>query len=729
MTDSTAVRRRMGVVIENGLGHAAHAKNLQAALGASERATVEFALLGFHDDVRRIDTLPLMSNWTVRAGKAANRAVDAWLRDGPVDGLFLHTQVVSVGMGRHMRRIPSIVSLDATPSQIDELGEFYAHDPGPAPIEKLKHQATKRALERAASLVAWSEWTADGIVRDFGIPRDRIDVLAPGVMTDVWGRTGDRHDDGVVRVLFVGGDLPRKGGDLLMEAIRRLRTDPELASAGVEVEVHLATGAELPDEPGIVVHNGLTPNSPELIALYHRCDLFALPTKGDCLPMVLGEAALSELPLISTDVGAIAEVVRTGETGTVVDVEVAAIEAAIKPYVLDRDLRRRTGEAARRFAETNLDARANAEKVLDRMLEHAERRTPPKVVLSVSGEVAPDIRRQIDAGERPLADYVAIADRLGAEIVDRPRVAADGGPITSLLGRIHPDIAMGYDLFRRRRDADVIITDGEQVGYPLALLMNLGGRRQTAHLMIGHRLTASKKVLLAKAARLDRSIDEYLLYATAQIDATVERGIAPADKCTLIDFMVDTAFFAPGAGRPERERPLLVTAGRESRDYPTFIAAIEGLDLDVLIASASPWSKRADNAHDVDIPDNVEVTRLTQAELRDALEASAFCVVPVVETDFQAGITTILEAMAVGRATVCTKTTGQTDVIDDGVTGRYVAPGDAADLRAVIEELIADPAEADRLGAAARQVAIERMDVRVYAEVFATAVERHRGRW
>jgi len=45
----------------------------------------------------------------------------------------------------------------------------------------------------------------------------------------------------------------------------------------------------------------------------------------------------------------------------------------------------------------------------------------------------------------------------------------------------------------------VIITDGEQVGYPLALLMNLGGRRQTAHLMIGHRLTASKKVLLAKA--------------------------------------------------------------------------------------------------------------------------------------------------------------------------------------------------------------------------------------
>ena len=222
---------------------------------------------------------------------------------------------------------------------------------------------------------------------------------------------------------------------------------------------------------------------------------------------------------------------------------------------------------------------------------------------------------------------------------------------------------------------------------------------------------------------------EYLLYASAQVDGAVDRGIASAEKCRLIDFMVDTEFFAPGDGRPERARPLLVTAGRESRDYPTFIKAIEGLELDVLIASASPWSKRADNAHDVDIPDNVEVTRLTQAELRDALEASSFAVVPVLETDFQAGITTILEAMAVGRATVCTHTTGQTDVIEDGVTGRYVAPGDAADLRAVIEELIADPAAADALGAAAREVAIERMDVRVYAEVFADAVARQRGRF
>ena len=66
--------------------------------------------------------------------------------------------------------------------------------------------------------------------------------------------------------------------------------------------------------------------------------------------------------------------------------------------------------------------------------------------------------------------------------------------------------------------------------------------------------------------------------------------------------------------------------------------------------------------------------------------------------------------MAVGRATVCTRTVGQTDVIVDRETGRYVPPGDAAALRAVIEELLADPAAADAMGAALVELGFETRD-------------------
>ena len=38
-------------------------------------------------------------------------------------------------------------------------------------------------------------------------------------------------------------------------------------------------------------------------------------------------------------------------------------------------------------------------------------------------------------------------------------------------------------------------------------------------------------------------------------------------------------------------------------------------------------------------------------------------VMPLIETDFQAGVTTLLEAMAMAKPIVCTKNTGQTDVI------------------------------------------------------------------
>ena len=83
-------------------------------------------------------------------------------------------------------------------------------------------------------------------------------------------------------------------------------------------------------------------------------------------------------------------------------------------------------------------------------------------------------------------------------------------------------------------------------------------------------------------------------------------------------------------------------------------------------------------------------------------------VVPLQETDFQAGITTILEAMSMARALVCTRTSGQTDTIVEGETGRYVPPGDAGALRAAIEDLLADPDEAARLAAVGSALGLAR---------------------
>ena len=82
--------------------------------------------------------------------------------------------------------------------------------------------------------------------------------------------------------------------------------------------------------------------------------------------MVLAEAAAAGLPLVATDVGAINEIVRPGVTGELVPPnEGGALYAALRRLVSDPELRSRCGARARRLAENDHDARANAVTIVD----------------------------------------------------------------------------------------------------------------------------------------------------------------------------------------------------------------------------------------------------------------------------------------------------------------------------------------------------------------------------
>jgi glycosyltransferase involved in cell wall biosynthesis len=351
-------------VLEQTLGHITHGKNLQSLLPEIEGVEPVFTLV---DDAltgpwRR---LPGWTNWTVRAGVRARRGLRTLQRDGwssAPDAIFVHSQVPAVLLGRWMRT-PTVVSLDATPLQYDSLGEFYQHEVGSGPGERLKKWANRRCYARARHLVTWSEWAKQGLVDEYGVAPDKVTVIAPGVDVDMWAPPADQVDrSGPVRVLFVGGDLERKGGHLLLSAAAQLRDD----AAVPDFEVHLVTPAAVADEPGVVVHAGLSANSAELIEQYHLADIFCLPTFGDCLPMVLAEAGASGLPLVSTDVGAISGLVRDGVTGRLIQPgDLDQLVTALRELLVDPDERRRCGKAARELVIHEHDARRNAQRIVD----------------------------------------------------------------------------------------------------------------------------------------------------------------------------------------------------------------------------------------------------------------------------------------------------------------------------------------------------------------------------
>lgn len=351
------------------------------------------------------------------------------------------------------------------------------------------------------------------------------------------------------------------------------------------------------------------------------------------------------------------------------------------------------------------------------MVVAAERR---RALVTVSGAIPPDLGARIEAGLRPRADYVEIARSLddkgvAAEVVDTTKALAATGRLGRMLHRVGgPGPLLGWYCFRRRSRYAAILTDGEQVGIPFALLCRIFGRGSARHTMIVHILSSPKKARMIAWLRLAGLVDRYVVYCSRQRAFIHDELGVPLDRITLSTFMVDAGFFDPDAVDEPRRR-MICSAGLERRDYDTLLEAVDGLDVEVVIAAASPWSRQADSTRGRALPPNVEIRRLDLFELRRLYAAAEFAVMPLQEVEFQAGITTILEAMSMALPVVCTRTAGQTDTIVDGVTGRYVPVGDVRALRAAIESLLADPDRVEALGAAARAWVIEHADIERYA--------------
>lgn len=338
------------------------------------------------------------------------------------------------------------------------------------------------------------------------------------------------------------------------------------------------------------------------------------------------------------------------------------------------------------------------------------------VLVTVSGVIDSDINNQIAQMQRPRADYVEMAQRFGAELIDYTVARSKTGWFGKLLERVGgSNLMLAWACFKERSNYSVIFTDGEQIGIPLAWLLKFGGRNETSHLMISHILSVGKKMIFLDIFKLKKQIDTFFVYSTWQKRFIEERWQVNSDQVVFTPFMVDSQFFSLEQVTPQPRR-MICAVGLEFRDYPTLIEAVRDLDVEVVIAAASPWSKRSDSTQDVDIPENVTIQKFTQFELRQLYADSLFMVMPLYEVNFQAGVTALLEAMSMERAVICSQTSGQTDVVVEAETGLYVPPEDPEALRSAIEKLLNAPQQAIEMGQAGRQRIESEMNLEQYVK-------------
>ncbi len=183
-----------------------------------------------------------------------------------------------------------------------------------------------------SSVIAIADFTRRYLVESYGIPEEYVNLVYQGV--DVQRFTATAEGKKVARKRYnlpdnaapilgsVGSFEHRKGHPVLFEALRQL-------AAGPLPDIHLMLVGDGPDEIllrdlaqelGLGDHISFFPFTSEPQIVFERVDMTILPSlTKEGLPNVLQESMAMNVPVISSNIGGVPEVVFDGQTGYLVE--------------------------------------------------------------------------------------------------------------------------------------------------------------------------------------------------------------------------------------------------------------------------------------------------------------------------------------------------------------------------------------------------------------------------
>lgn len=346
-------------------GNAAIFNNLKTSIG--KRTDIDSSWLPMevfpHDPITRIP--PISLNGTLTNSAATRMRIRAMEKTGiRFDAAYYFQHTIVTFLYGYRRQVPYVMAMDGTPLWYAKFGLWYTHryfDPA-TPLSRLKQAITRSVYRKAFHLLPLSTGVRDSLVEDYGVPPERITVMPPGIDTQRW-QAIERRVNGAAakpfKVLFVGADFVRKGGDLLLSLAWR----PEFHDTEFHFVTKSFTGRS---RPNVFVHSDLSINCPELINLYRTADVFAVPTRNDTHSIASLEAMATGLPVIATKVGGIGDIVLEGETGFIIrpdDTE--ALADRIRRLQVKPELRIALGKNSR----SRIEEHFNQDKQSDYLIE------------------------------------------------------------------------------------------------------------------------------------------------------------------------------------------------------------------------------------------------------------------------------------------------------------------------------------------------------------------------
>jgi glycosyltransferase involved in cell wall biosynthesis len=225
-----------------------------------------------------------------------------------------------------------------------------ALETGISPATATAFAASERAaLACVRHVVTTSPSTRRVLIADYGVTPEQATVALPGIDAVA---VSPRPRRKAVTLLAVGSVVPRKGYDVLIDALATLTDldwrlvvagdrarDRQTADAVAAQIAASGLGARV-SMPGAV-------GDDELAELHAEADMFVLASRHEGYGMAFAEAINHGLPVVGTRAGAIPETVPTG-AGILVDPDDrAALAAALRTMIADADARETYAAAAR----------------------------------------------------------------------------------------------------------------------------------------------------------------------------------------------------------------------------------------------------------------------------------------------------------------------------------------------------------------------------------------------
>jgi glycosyltransferase involved in cell wall biosynthesis len=232
--------------------------------------------------------------------------------------------------------------------------------------------ALRWAMRHSHAMVAVSGHTQHYMAEHLMMSADRVTTIRNGIPAVAGDRERVRAELGLkdqdVLILAVGNLRPRKGHMVL------LRACAELVQQGCTAPWHVAIAGDGEErerllryarEHGIASRLHLLGLRSDVADLQAAADVSAMPSFWEGLPLAMLEGMFGGNPVVASDVGGIAEAVRHGVEGFLVEPgSVMALARALQPLVEDPLLRARMGAAALDRAQREFHVATMADRYL-----------------------------------------------------------------------------------------------------------------------------------------------------------------------------------------------------------------------------------------------------------------------------------------------------------------------------------------------------------------------------